>query len=87
MNIEKRVNTLAEQQCFVTIKDHKEDFQNNPKYRLINPTKSELGKVSKDILENINNKIRQASKFNQWQNSSATIHWFKNITNKINAPL
>ena len=60
------MNTLAEQQCFITIKDHKENFRTNPKYRLINPTKSEIGKVSKIILENINNKVRKTTKLNQF---------------------
>ena len=82
LDIEKRTNTLTEQQCFITVKDHKDDFRTNPKFRLINPTKSELGKVSKVILEKINTQIRQITKSNQWQNTTSTIEWFKNIQNK-----
>ena len=44
---------MAKQQCFVTIKDHKPDFCTNPKYRLLNPTKNELGKLSKHISQTI----------------------------------
>ena len=84
LDLEKRINTLAEQQCFVTVKDHKEDFRTNPKFRLINPTKSEIGKISKMKLEKINTQIRQITKTNQWQNTNATINWFKNIQNKNN---
>ena len=82
LNIEKRVNTITEQQCFVTIKDHKDDFRTNPKYRLINPTKSEIGKISKAILDKINSKIRHITKTNQWQSTSDAIKWFKNIEMK-----
>lgn len=40
---------------FFTAKDHKECFMNNPTICLINPTKSELGRISKEILYKINN--------------------------------
>ena len=73
---------MAKRQCFVTIKDHKPDFRTNPKYRLLNPTKSELGKLSKHILQTINTELRNKIKVNQWQNSSEVIEWFKNIPNK-----
>ena len=46
-----RVDTMAKQECFLTLKDHKKDYRTNPKYRLLNPTKSELGKISKQILQ------------------------------------
>ena len=51
-----RVDTMAKQECFMTLKDHKEDYRTNPKYRLLNPRKSQLGKISKQILQKINNK-------------------------------
>ena len=40
------MDITAKRQCFVTIKDHKDNFRVNPKQRLLNPTKSELGKRS-----------------------------------------
>ena len=40
--------------CFITLKDHKENFLNNPKTRLLNPAKNELGRISKAILDKIN---------------------------------
>ena len=51
---------MAKRDAFITIKDHKENFPSNVKCRLINPSKGELGKVSKVILDNINNNIRSA---------------------------
>ena len=82
LNLEKKLNTIAEQQSFITIKDHKNDFLTNPKYRLINPTKSEIGKLSKQILDNINNIIRNKTKSNQWISSNTVINWFTKIPNK-----
>ena len=63
------------------MKDHKPNFENNPKCRLINPAKSELGKVSKRLLEEINKTIKNATKVSQWHNSDDVITWFKNIQN------
>ena len=36
-----------------------DNFQNKPTCRLINPAKSEIGRLSKHILENINTTVRQ----------------------------
>ena len=46
---------MNETPAFISLKDHKADFENHPKCCLINPAKSSLGKVSKSILDNINN--------------------------------
>ena len=68
--------------AFISLKDHKPDVENNPKYRLINPAKSELGKVSKAILDNINNQIRAQAQINQCQNTTEAISWFQSIKDK-----
>ena len=74
---------MAKRHCFLTIiKDHKDDFRINPKYRLLHPIKSELGELSKRILQQISTNIRTALNANQWQNSSEVIKWFKNMKNK-----
>ena len=57
LNIDDRTEQIAKQQAFITLKDHKHNFANHPTCRLINPAKSELGKVSKQILDKINSKI------------------------------
>ena len=82
--VDGNLDQICEQQCFVTIKDHKEDFRINPKYRLINPTKSEMGRMSKIILDKLNNQLREATNCNQWKNSKAVIDWFNAITHKSN---
>ena len=75
----------ANSKAFVTLKDHKENFQSNTKCRLINPAKSEMGLVSKQILEKINSQIRCSTNLNQWRNTAAVIDWFKNIPDKSNS--
>ena len=68
--------------CFITLKDHEEIFLNNPKTCLLNPTKNELGRISKAILNKINLNLRNTTKANQWKNTNNVISWFKSIKNK-----
>ena len=64
-SLDDKLNIMAKQQCFVTIKDHKPDFRTNPKYRLLNPTKGELGTRSKHISQTINTELLNKIKVNQ----------------------
>lgn len=50
----------------MTLKGHKQNFRTNPKWRLINPTKSEQGKVSR-MLERIKSELRKKFGENQWK--------------------
>ena len=47
LEIRDRVERITRTLSFVTLKDHKDNFLSNPTCLLINPSKSELGKVSK----------------------------------------
>ena len=69
-------------ESFITLKDHKDDFNNAPKTRLINPAKNEIGRISKNILDDINQKLRDILKINQWKNTQGVVDWFKNLRNK-----
>ena len=82
LEIDDRIFKTANRESFCTLKDHKDNFNNNPKVRLLNPTKPELGRVAKIILDNINNAIREKSKSMQWRENLEVINWFKNIENK-----
>ena len=62
---------------FITMKDHKPDFLNNPTCGLTNPSKSEIGIISKQILDNRNKKAINAMQVNQWKSTSNAIEWFK----------
>ena len=54
LDIQDRVFATTPRQAYVTLKDHKDNFNNNPSCRLINPTKPEIGRVSSKILQKIN---------------------------------
>ena len=82
LGLEERVFKTTKRTAFLTIKDHKENFMNDPKARLINPSKPEIGKVSKQILENVINVIRTKSKLNSWKNTGAVLTWFRKLRNK-----
>lgn len=82
LNIDDRVELIATNDAFITLKDHKENFANKPTCRLINPSKTELGRISKRILEDINSKLVSATKVNQWKNTSSVLQWYKRLPNK-----
>ena len=59
----------GENNSFITLKDHKESFNNNPTVRLINLAKNELGHIGKAILDMTNKNIREATGLNQRRNT------------------
>ena len=79
---EDRVEKMYENETYITIKDDKKDFSNKISCRLINPSKSDIGRIRKQILDKINLKLISDTKVNQWENSASVIEWFNNITNK-----
>ena len=66
----------------ITLKDHKSTFSHNPTCRLLNPTKPEMGKVSKKILSRVISEVKSKSNLNQWKSTNAVIDWFKEQPNK-----
>ena len=70
------------QASYITLKDHKENFRNNTKCRLINPSKSEVGRVSKKYLNDIIADVSRKTEVNQWRNTATVINWFKNLSDK-----
>ena len=49
---------------------------------MINPSKSNLGKVSKIISEKINQHLVTSTNINQWKNTQNVLYWFDKIDNK-----
>ena len=82
--LDKRIEKLAEREAFITLKDHKPEFHAHPTCRLINPSKSEIGIISKRILDEINTTIIQKTQINQWKNTSSVLKWFRNLDHKEN---
>ena len=73
---------MQETEVFVTVKDHKEGFPHTLLFRLINPSKSDIGKISKSILDKINKAIVSTTSVNQWKNTADVVKWFKNVPQK-----
>ena len=69
----------AERSAFITLKDHTKIFESNQKCRLINPSKGEMGIVSKKCLKSIILKLNSKLQYNQWRSTSTVIEWFKAI--------
>ena len=69
----------GKQNCFITLKDHKPNFQNNPTVRLLNPVKNELGQISKTVLDKIYVNLRNSLHLNQKKNTQEVIDQFKAI--------
>ena len=65
LNLADRINITDEREAFITLKDHKPNFKNNPTCRLINPAKSEIGKFSKQLLNRISRNVIESTSVNQ----------------------
>lgn len=77
-----RIHIPAKTNAFITLKDHKQNFRNKPTCRLINPSKSEIGIISKQILDKINNRVKSMNNVNLWKNTQSVIDWFNGIVGK-----
>ena len=84
IQLSDRIECLAKTPAFITLKDHKDNFRSSLHYRLVNPSESELGKVSKSIFENINQHLVKLLYVKQWTNSASDMEWFRNIEDKKN---
>ena len=82
LELNDRVHRSAQRDCFATLKDHKPGFRSNPQCRLLNPTKSELGKVAKQMLERVNTELRAKTNLKQWRRTSQARDWFINLDSK-----
>ena len=65
LSIDDRVQRMEELEAYITVKDHKDEFPNKIPCRLINPSKSNLGKISKIILDKINQHLVASININQ----------------------
>ena len=82
LEIDDRVYSTVKRPAFVTLKDHKANFREKPSVRLLNPTKPEVGRISKQILTSKIEELREKTGYHQWKNSFSVIDWFKRIDNK-----
>ena len=64
LSADDRRERMYENESYITIKDHKEHFPNKISFRLVNPSKSDIGKISKSILDKIITKTVSLSNVN-----------------------
>ena len=82
LDLSDRIDIMAKRDAFITLKDHKPNFTNSPTCQLISPTKSEIGRISKQILQKIVKNVATATKVNLWRNTQSVLEWFNGIKEK-----
>ena len=82
LSIADRVPMLEETETYITIKDHKSEFPNKRPCRLISPSESSIGTISKVILDRINEKISSLVTINECKNTLAVLKWYSKIPSK-----
>ena len=82
IGLSDRIEQLAEKEVFVTMKDHKQNFENKPTCRLISPTKSELGRVSKEILNRLVQAEIGATGVHLWKSTREVLEWYRQFPGK-----
>ena len=82
LDLADRIFRTSKREANITLKDTKPNFREAPSCRLINPTKTEIGKVSKQILSKLVAKVKASTKYNQWKNTDAVIRWFSEQPDK-----
>ena len=85
LDLTDRIGGVKLKESYILIKDHKIDHENKKSVRLINPTKTELGKVSKIILQDVVDCLKKKFELNLWISTKEAIDWFSNIKNKNKA--
>ena len=73
---------MEESEAYIAVKDHKDQFPNKILCQLINPSKSNLGEISKIIFDTINQHLVASTNINQWKNAQNVLYWFDKIENK-----
>ena len=83
LDLQDRVPVTEKREAFGTLKDGKDNFNTNPKMRLLNPCKPWLGRVSKQLVEKIVTDVqKKQTKLLQFKNSISVIQWFDKLRNK-----
>ena len=82
LDVADRIDIMARRESSNNFEDHKDNFVNSLPCRLITPAKSEMGRISKHILDGINGKLKRRLDVTLWKNSAAVISWFRSIEMK-----
>ena len=87
LNLDEFLPPILVSRAYFTIKDHKEDFERmipNEHCRLINPTKSHLGKVVNFRVKHILSQIKPKNPLRTvFTNTQDAINWLRNIKQNV----
>ena len=83
--IDDKIEKMVETEVYITINDHKEGFPHKLLFHVINPSKSDIGKISKTLLDKINKILALNTNVNEWKNTTTVIDWFNKVANKKSA--
>ena len=59
MDIQERAFATINRSAFFTLKDHKGNFSTNPSVRVLNPTKPEIGRSERKLLNKLSAKLNK----------------------------
>ena len=71
--IDDRIEKMEETEAYITVKDHKDGFPHKLSFGLINPSKFDIGKISKKLLEKIKKILILNTNVNQSKNTTTVI--------------
>ena len=82
LDLDDRIDVFSMQEPFLTVKDHKQSFPARVSTRLINPAKSQMCKISKQLLDNIITQVKAKTGLRSWKSSKQVLDWYNNTTDK-----
>ena len=71
--LENKMEIFTPDEAYLKIKDHKPEFPQKISCRLINPAKTDVGKLSRIILRENVMELRDRLKFNQWESTNEVL--------------
>ena len=77
--LENKMEIFTPGEAYLAIKDHKPVFPRKISCRLINPAKTDVGKLSRIILQEKVTELRDKLKFNQWKSTNEVQVWFSSL--------
>ena len=80
--ISDRIDRFQAAEPFITVKDHKPSWPGRAEVRFVNPAKSNIGVVSKKILDKKLAVMRTKLGVTQWKSTGEVLKWFDGLGNK-----
>ena len=73
LELADRIDAMSESPALISIKDHKDGFPQRVEHCLINKSKSNIGAISKRILDRINCQLRNVTQINQFKSTNEVL--------------